>query len=537
MFAIIAAILIAAPFGVSVGATNLVEERLEPRKTGASECTTDDIVRRLGHQSGLFEFTEEPDAGSWQTWFVSPDEIEVPAPPASGSPQDLLELAEVRLAVANRTSEQALLSELYGQNPAGAYLTSLYLNLIVLHADKYASKNPPRLARQMAIFETALFDAFVTVWHYKYCYLRAAPSAIDPTIDTIVDVPPAPSYPSEHAAAVGVIAAVFPAFFPCHDPNNNLTCEERPEFWERLSYDATESRLWAGANYRSDIEVGFDIGHEIGQRVLAARDSDGWDAQWDGTGWPQGDCNWKRNPLGHGGRGPVEVMWGQVTPFAMTHGAQFRAPPPPACDSPSYKAQYQDLFDASLTLTKRQTDISDYWEAGAGTVTPPGMNLEIALKKSLEYELNTLRAQRVLAYVSVAVADAAIAAWDTKFTYWWDRPIQAIRRLGLDVAAGLCEDGIQEDYIYGGCWESRAVTPPFPGYVSGHSTFTGAGMETLKYFFPDDWLEFNACQTEAAMARFYGGIHFRADNDVGVEMGRAIGHLLWERAANDGADQ
>lgn len=533
--ALAAAFVTSAFAPVSIGDGSRAPIPLQPAHE--PECENPDMVREYMHQAGLVEFTEEPDGGTWETWFIGPGEIDVPAPPSTGSLEDLEELAEVRLAAELRTSDEALTSRIYGQVPAGLYWTDLYLNLIVEHADKDATKNPPQLARQMAIFETALFDAFTTVWFYKYCYLRPAPSMLDPTIETTVEIPPAPSYPSEHAAAAGVMETVMPYFFPCHDPNDPNTCEEHPDFWEAERFNATESRLWAGANYRSDVDVGYDIGVQVGQAVMAEREQDGYDAEWDGTGRIQGPCNWLENPEGHGGVGPVEPMWGYVTPFAMESGDQFRAPPPPACDSADYKAQYRDLFEASLILTDRQKGISDYWEAGQGTVTPPGMNLEIALEKVLEYDLNTLRAQRVLAYVAVAEADAGIASWDSKYAYWSDRPIQAIRRFDWDTDAGLCDDvGEHPTYQYGGCWESHAVTPPFPGYVSGHSTFTGAGQETLKYFFPEDAPEFNAYQTEAAMARFYGGIHHRADNDRGVEVGRSIGHLLWERAENDGAD-
>lgn len=544
MLAILVACAAVAVMGPLPAAGLIPGEPLTAEAEGAA-CPADaDPVRQRMSQLGLVEFTEEPTGGSWQTWFVDPSEVDVPPPPAFGSPDDLLELLEVKMAVENRTPDQALVSEMYGQEPAGHYWLDLYMRLLEHHAAKDGAKNPPTLARQMAIMSTAMYDALITVWHYKYCYLRAAPADLDPTLDAVGTVAPAPSYPSEHAAVAAVALTMLPTIFPCDDPIGDPEhCEEHPTYWSNETFNATESRVWGGANYRSDIDAGWAIGVEVTERVIAARANDGHDLKWDGTGRLTGPCNWIPNPQGHGGVGPLLPRWGEVQPFIMTTGSQFRAPPPPACDGPDYLAQYRDLYEASKILTDRQRDISKYWEMGQGTVTPPGQNMEIAMDKVRDYELSSIRAARVMSYTGVAVADAGIAAWDSKYTYWFDRPITAIRRLNMDTDDGICSDGDLENgegehptYPYGGCWKSYATTPPFPGYISGHSTFTGAAQETLKHFFPDDDREFNAYQTEAAMARYYGGIHFRHDNDQGIETGRSIGHLLWDRAENDGAD-
>ncbi len=515
--------------------TNVLERFGAPAATQEAEsfqCDASDPVPAQMERAGLVEYSIEPDGGTWQPWFVAPGELEIPPPPDTASQETAEELAEIRLYELNRTNEQVLRAQSWDEGPATSGWTDLYLNLIVEHADKNADRNPPRLAREMAIMHTAMYDALIATWAAKYCYMRPAPYDLDPTLDPAVEERPLPSYPSEHAAVAGVAKVILREFFS--------EDEEPAGTLEATASEAAESRVIAGANYRSDVDVGFSIGEEVAERVLEARADDGWDEEWDGSGRIEGPCRWIPTPTdneGHGFGGPLEPAWGDVRPFIMESGDQFRAPPPPACDGEDYTAQYRDVYEASKILTDRQKEISDYWEAGQGTVTPPGMNLEIAQEKALENELNTLRAARVMAYVSVAVADAGIAAWDSKYHYWWDRPIITIRRLGWDTQDGLCDDiGEDPHFEYGGCWLSHAVTPPFPGYVSGHSTFTGAGQETLKYFFPDDEEEFRAYQTEAAMSRFYGGIHFRHDNDQGVEVGIEIGHLLHARALEDGAD-
>jgi membrane-associated phospholipid phosphatase len=108
----------------------------------------------------------------------------------------------------------------------------------------------------------------------------------------------------------------------------------------------------------------------------------------------------------------------------------------------------------------------------------------------------------------MALADAGVAAWDAKYTYWQPRPINVIHDLGLAPA-----------------WHPLLETPVFPSYVSGHSTYSGAAAEILAFAFPDDAELFRAKAREAAISRLDGGIHFRSDVEVGLRMGRRIGDL------------
>jgi membrane-associated phospholipid phosphatase len=72
-------------------------------------------------------------------------------------------------------------------------------------------------------------------------------------------------------------------------------------------------------------------------------------------------------------------------------------------------------------------------------------------------------------------------------------------------------------------WPSYITTPPFPAYVSGHSTTSGAAATVLGAFFPDQARELDAMAEEAAISRLYGGIHFRSDNEAGLELGHRVG--------------
>jgi membrane-associated phospholipid phosphatase len=74
-------------------------------------------------------------------------------------------------------------------------------------------------------------------------------------------------------------------------------------------------------------------------------------------------------------------------------------------------------------------------------------------------------------------------------------------------------------------WNSYITTPPFPSYVSGHSTTSGAAATVLASLFPAQADELAAMAEEAAISRLYGGIHFRSDNEVGLALGRRVGHF------------
>ncbi len=117
----------------------------------------------------------------------------------------------------------------------------------------------------------------------------------------------------------------------------------------------------------------------------------------------------------------------------------------------------------------------------------------------------------MLAHLAIAQADAFIACWDAKFTYWSGRPIGLIPGFA-----------------------STIITPNFPSYISGHSTLSGASSVVLAAFFPADADTLTAQAEEAAVSRLYGGIHWRSDNEVGLEVGRAIGALAVARAQRDG---
>ena len=125
--------------------------------------------------------------------------------------------------------------------------------------------------------------------------------------------------------------------------------------------------------------------------------------------------------------------------------------------------------------------------------------------------------------MNIALADAAICAWDAKYVFHFWRPVTAIN---------FAEPGLN--------WTSFITTPPFPDYVSGHSTFSGAAATVLEEFYgtedlpvtigsdflPGVYRSFATpldAAAEAAESRLYGGIHFRSAIEDGLSAGITIG--------------
>jgi PAP2 superfamily len=258
------------------------------------------------------------------------------------------------------------------------------------------------------------------------------------------------------------------------------------------SIDALASEL-ADVNSRA-----FAGGRLVGRLLIARANSDGADAVWTGSP-PTQPGSWVPTPPAFT-YPPLEPLAGTWRTWNLRAGAQFRPGPPPAVE-----AEVDEVYAVSQTLTAKQRRIADYWADGARTVTPPGHWNRIALDDLGAARLSTLRASQLFSALNTAQADAFIACWDAKYTYWTLRPVTAVRRL-IDST-----------------WLSYITTPPFPAYVSGHSTTSAAASTVLAALFPTRAGKLSAMAEEAAISRLYAGIHFRSDNEAGLELGRRVG--------------
>ena len=275
-------------------------------------------------------------------------------------------------------------------------------------------------------------------------------------------------------------------------------------------------------------QAGIQVGKTVAGAILAWRSTDGSSATVAYT--PKiGDGYWKPTPAAFAAA--LLPQWPNVTPFALNSGSQFRPAGPPVYGSAQYTAELAEVQSlGSSTSTARsadQTAIAKFWADGAGTYTPPGHWNEIANQVSRSQGLSLFEEAQLFATLNFAEADAAIAAWDAKYTYSQLRPVTAIRQTSDPT------------------WTSLIPTPPFPDYISGHSTFSAAASTVLTRFFGNNfsfsttspglpgvvrsYASFAQAAAEAGRSRVYGGIHGESSNQDGLTTGQAIGNYVLQK--------
>lgn len=281
-----------------------------------------------------------------------------------------------------------------------------------------------------------------------------------------------------------------------------------------------------GQGLASDVyQRSIDRGKLVATDIFAWATADGY-AQYDDCSWtpPPGAGMWVPTPPAFAPA--LQPCWGELRTFALVDGNECAPPPPPAySETPGseFDLQMREVYDTDTALTVAQADIAIYWADGPGaTGTPPGHSIAI-LTQVLKAENASLElAAESYAKLGIAVADAFIACWNTKFEFNLLRPITCVRT--------LIDPG----------WASYITTPNFPEYTSGHSVQSGAASQVMTDLFggayvftdhthdsrglaPRSFGSFFEAADEAAISRLYGGIHFRAAIEEGITQGRCIG--------------
>jgi hypothetical protein len=246
------------------------------------------------------------------------------------------------------------------------------------------------------------------------------------------------------------------------------------------------------------IERAAAIGARIAASLQARADGDGWNAAWTGAP-PNGDGYWT-------GAEPQLPMWGLVRPWLWESGSELRAPPPPAFDSQEFREALAEVRQIAETRTAAQMETARFWADGAGTYTPPGHWNEIASQLIRESGWSDLNAAHALALMNVAMVDATIGCWDTKYTYWLLRPWQADPAITTPIGQ-----------------------PPHPSYPSGHACSSGAGAGVLAALFPSEAEDLERMAVEACDSRVYAGIHYRFDAEAGMTIGTRAAERALER--------
>lgn len=415
----------------------------------------------------------EPNAGKWKTWFISSGK-DFRLPAPPPAKDEVDQVIKKQKTVDAKAMQQII----YWNAGAPGYRWQAMLNkLWTVDTSRYA-------VLSNLLLGTATYDAIIAAWDTKYHYNRQRPYATDSRIKSLVPKPESPSYPCEHSVAAGVAVAIFSKFYP-----------HLADSVKKMAEQLLDSRVAAGVAFPSDTREGFSLGMKIAELEIEKTKNFISTVQWDGKTSDKSGT-WK-------GKFAMFPTAGLNKTIVLESGSEFRPAPPPdfaseMAEIKTYKQTFRSLSNAF------------YW----ANYSWFSENLPKKLFETNTH-LNVPRAARINAALSVATYDAFISCWDAKYAYWGIRPNQYDTTFRPAIL----------------------VTPPFPGYPSGHAMISSVTAEVSAYFFPEEKELYRQKAKEAAESRFQAGIHFRSDNEVALEMGKKVAAKIIERIKTDGADE
>lgn len=298
------------------------------------------------------------------------------------------------------------------------------------------------------------------------------------------------------------------------------------------SIDALEQAkrtLYASSATTAVLDRSVAFGQEVAEAVIFYSRDDGGQRGYE-TNFPASYVP----PVGPGLWVPTPPMmqsalqpyWGQNRTFALVDGGMCPpGPPPPYSTDPmsTFYAEALEVYDTVNNITPEQLAIAEWWADDPGaTATPPGHSISMCTIILREGNFTLDRAAEAYGRVGIAIADAFIGCWNSKYNYNLLRPITYIQ---AEIDAN---------------WSPPVSTPPFPEYTSGHSVQSGAWAEVMTAMFGSavsftdttntflgqparQFSSFYEAADEAALSRLYGGIHYDAAIRIGVQQGRCIG--------------
>ncbi|GAA1845488.1 vanadium-dependent haloperoxidase [Asanoa iriomotensis] len=405
----------------------------------------------------------------------------------------------------------------------------LYWNRILLGAYRAAVGNPAAsptlLSRAGAMMHLAIYDAYNSFANIGAPYLAKYSRQGNFSYDLGQNV---------NWAAYRVLQSVFPtmSFTKALSDSNAYPPigEPGPEGWST------------------------SIGEDAAVAILNNRVNDG---STNTTPYTPSTAPGQWRPTGSGDA--KTPNWGLVRPFSLSSGSQFRPPLPGGfatvtamLQSAAYTAQFNEVRDLgrdiSATRTQVQTDIAFFWACDLdGTYKPPGQLFYHTNQVSSARSLTEAQNAKLFALVAMAMADAAIAAWDAKYQTSIDlwRPETGIREAAGDGNASTAPItdwkplSVMRDNV-------TRFSPNFPAYVSGHATFGAAWAGIMRRYFNSDSMPevlttedphavgvtrapgtFTAAARENGRSRIYLGVHWQWDADQGYNTGEAIANQVF----------
>ncbi len=266
---------------------------------------------------------------------------------------------------------------------------------------------------------------------------------------------------------------------------------------------------------------------------------------------------------GKGGKfapGCLTPHWGKVKPLLLDSGNQFRCQPPPSIGSVQLQQEVKEVVELQANLTNEQKALVEFMRDGPKSVQQAGHWLIFAQDVSVRDKHTLDEDVKMYFAVEAAAMDGFIACWDTKMEYDYARPYTLVHYYYKDKTIkgwGGPEKGMVE--MKGQEWRPYSpetfLCPPFPSYISGHSSISAACAEILKLFTGSDHfgievkrvpgemteperkgeevtLKFNSFTETANMAgmsRVLGGYHIQCENKEGLQLGRNVAAAVWKK--------
>ncbi|TDH29079.1 phosphatase PAP2 family protein [Segetibacter sp. 3557_3] len=234
----------------------------------------------------------------------------------------------------------------------------------------------------------------------------------------------------------------------------------------------------------------------------------------------------------------IEPHWSRIRPFVIDSAQQFTPPPPTKFSTDTSAPFYQEalsVYKAGLKLTPRQEELANFWDCNpfkmnvrghvlfaTKKISPGGHWINITALCSKKAGAGIAQSLEAYASVAIAIADGFISCWDEKYRSNVIRPETYINQ-----------------YIDPN-WQPLLQTPPFPEYTSGHSVISTAAAIMLSRLFGEHFnftdssemefglparkfKSFKDAAAEAAISRYYGGIHYMPAIENGIKEGGQVG--------------
>jgi hypothetical protein len=363
-------------------------------------------------------------------------------------------------------------------------------------------QSPFAQARYAAITHLAVFEA-----------VNAITGDYEPYLGTVTASPWASAEAAAVAAAYRVLATYFPA---------SLT-----------TLDAARASSLGSIPNGSAKDAGIAVGEAAANAMITLRADDGSAPPefYVPPSFTPGE--WQVTPSCPAAGGTL-LQWRNVTPFGLAQADQFRSEPPPALTSSRYARAFNEVKTVgAMNSTERPQDRSDVAQLYAAIAAPAVWNIVTSQILTVRHASLSEQA-RVFALVNMAVSDAGVAVFDTKYHYVFWRPETAIHFADIDGNPRTDADTSFVPFI---------TTPCFPSYPSAHGTLSNAAREVLDRLYGDrhpsiiissptlgitlSYRTLREITDDIADARVYGGIHFRFDQDEGAEQGRRVGEYIY----------